>query len=121
MGGTPNGAAYTATFPASAASHPMSGGTVWVAFLLPTIRRDQTYLFALTGLTGEGAVYLDVWNGETDIASRQVTLGSAPQGVSLAVALPAQVPPTNNTVQMQVRTGTFPTTVHFQASVQRVG
>jgi hypothetical protein len=72
-------------------------------------------------MTGKGEVYLDVWNGFGDVASREVSLNSTPQTVSLLVELPSAVPPYALRPQLQVRTYDFPLDVTLTPAVYRVG
>jgi hypothetical protein len=72
-------------------------------------------------MTGKGKVYLDVWNGFGDVASREVSLNSTPQTVSLLVELPSAVPPYALRPQLQVRTYDFPLDVTLTPAVYRVG
>ena len=71
--------------------------------------------------TGRGYVYLDVWNGFDDAASREVALGSDPQNVSLLVELPREAPSEALGPQLQVRTYDFPLDVTLTPEVYRVG
>ena len=73
------------------------------------------------GLTGRGKVYLDVWNGFGDLATREVSLNSTPQTVSLLVELPNEVPAEALRPQLQVRTYDFPLDVTVTPNVHRVG
>jgi hypothetical protein len=97
------------------------GGSTWVAWPVPVSYPAGTYLFRLEGLTGKGNVYLDVWNGFGDLASREVSLNSTPQTVSLLVELPSAVPAEALRAQLQVRTYDFPLDVTVTPAVYRVG
>ena len=108
---------FRVTFPAG--TPPLSGGTAWVPFVVPGVVAGQTYVFEFSGMTGTGQAYMDVWNGEADIASAPFTLGATPQSVAMEVPLPV-VPPTSPPVQVQMRTGVNPTMVTFTASVYAV-
>ncbi len=97
------------------------GGSTWVAWPLPAPRPGGIYLFRLEGLTGNGIVYLDVWNGFTDLATREVSLSATPQNVSLLVELPFELPVGPLGPQLQVRTFDFPLEVTVLPEVYRVG
>ena len=97
------------------------GGSTWVAWPLPVSHPGGVYLFRLESLTGRGKVYLDVWNGFVDLASREVSLNSTPQAVSLLVELPSEVPAEALRPQLQVRTYDFPLDVSVTPVVYRVG
>ncbi|MGA3354588.1 MAG: hypothetical protein ABSD85_15605, partial [Acidimicrobiales bacterium] len=97
------------------------GGSTWVAWPLPISHPRGVYLFRLESLTGRGKVYLDVWNGFGDLASREVSLNSTPQTVSLLVELPSEVPAEALRPQLQVRTYDFPLDVTVTPAVYRVG
>ena len=97
------------------------GGSTWVAWPVPASQPDGIYLFKLEGLTGNGTVYLDVWNGFADLASREVSLNSTPQTISLLVQLPSAVPVESLRAQLQVRTYDFPLEVTVTPVVYRVG
>lgn len=89
----------------------------WVSFLLPTLKRGDTYTFTAT-VWGSGSAYLDVWNGGQDIASLPVTLTAQPQTLTLNVQLPASgLSSGNATPQLQVRTHHFPSDVRFRVGV----
>ena len=97
------------------------GGSTWVAWPLLVSHPGEIYLFRLESLTGRGKVYLDVWNGFGDLASREVSLNSTPQTVSLLVELPSEVPAEALRPQLQVRTYDFPLDVTVTPAVYRVG
>jgi hypothetical protein len=96
------------------------GGSTWVAWPLLVSHSGEIYLFRLESLTGRGKVYLDVWNGFGDLASREVSLNSTPQTVSLLVELPSEVPAEALRPQLQVRTYDFPLDVTVTPAVYRV-
>jgi hypothetical protein len=97
------------------------GGSTWVTWPVPATRPGGTYLFRLRGLVGKGYVYLDVWNGFGDLASREVALNSTRQNVSLLVELPPGTPDDKLGPQLQVRTYDFPLEVTVTPEVYRVG
>lgn len=97
------------------------GGSTWVPWPVPATHPGGIYLFRLEGLTGRGNVYLDVWNGFVDLASREASLSSTPQNVSLLVELPSEVPVEALRAQLQVRTYDFPLDVTVTPTVYRVG
>jgi hypothetical protein len=97
------------------------GGSTWVAWPVPVPHPGGIYLFRLEGLTGNGKVYLDVWNGFGDLASREVSLNSTLQAISLLVELPDEVPVESLRAQLQVRTYDFPLDVTVTPAVYRVG
>ncbi|MGO9880205.1 MAG: hypothetical protein ACLPSM_12755 [Acidimicrobiales bacterium] len=97
------------------------GGSTWVTWPVALALPGGVYLFRLEGLTGSGTVYLDVWNGFGDLATREVSLNSVPQVVSLLVALPSEVPAEGLGPQLQVRTYDFPLDVTVTPVVYRVG
>jgi hypothetical protein len=97
------------------------GGSTWVAWPVPASHPGGTYLFQMDSLTGRGKVYLDVWNGFGDLATREVSLNSTPQTVSLLVELPNEVPAEALRPQLQVRTYDFPLDVTVTPNVHRVG
>jgi hypothetical protein len=97
------------------------GGSTWVAWPVPSSHPGGTYLFQMDSLTGRGKVYLDVWNGFGDLATREVSLNSTPQTVSLLVELPNEVPAEALRPQLQVRTYDFPLDVTVTPNVHRVG
>ena len=97
------------------------GGSSWVAWPVPVTYPGGIYLFRLEGLTGKGNVYLDVWNGFGDLASREMSLSSTPQNLSLLVELPAGLPALALRPQLQVRSYDFPLDVTVKPGVYRVG
>ena len=97
------------------------GASTWATWPVTSSRPGGIYLFRLEGLTGTGKVYLDVWNGFGDLASREVSLNSTPQSVSLLVELPSEVPPEALWPQLQLRTFDFPLDVTVTPAVYRVG
>jgi len=97
------------------------GGSTWVEWSVPVSHPEGIYLFRLGNMTGKGNVYLDVWDGFGDVASREVSLNSTPQTVSLLVELPSAVPPYALRPQLQVRTYDFPLEVTLTPAVYRVG
>lgn len=97
------------------------GGSTWVTWPVPVTYPGGIYLFRLEGLTGRGNVYLDVWNGFGDLATREVSLNSTPQKVSLLVELPPETPAEALRPQLQVRTYDFPLDVTLMPEVYRVG
>jgi hypothetical protein len=92
-----------------------------VTWPVPVTYPGGIYLFRLEGLTGRGNVYLDVWNGFGDLATREVSLNSTPQKVSLLVELPPEAPAEALRPQLQVRTYDFPLDVTLMPEVYRVG
>ncbi|MGA2530446.1 MAG: hypothetical protein ABSG36_14970 [Acidimicrobiales bacterium] len=97
------------------------GGSTWVAWPVPVTDPGALYLFRLGSLKGRGKLYLDVWNGFGDLASREVSLNSTAQSVSLLVKLPNEVPAQALRAQLQVRTYDFPLDVTLSPAVYRVG
>jgi hypothetical protein len=97
------------------------GGSTWVTWPVPGTYPSGIYVFRLEALTGRGNVYLDVWNGFGDIASREVSLNATPQRISLLVELPPEYPAAALGPQLQVRTYDFPLEVTVVPEVYRVG
>ncbi len=97
------------------------GGSTWVTWPVALAQPGGIYLFRLENLTGTGEVYLDVWNGFGDLASREVSLSSTPQAVSLLVELSSEIPAEGLGPQLQVRTYDFPLDVTVTPAVFRVG
>jgi hypothetical protein len=97
------------------------GGSTWVTWPLPAPNPGGAYLFRLEQMTGKGKVFLDVWNGFRDLATREVSLSSTPRTVSLLVQLPEAVPSEALRAQLQVRTYDFPLEVSLTPAVYMVG
>ena len=68
----------------------------WIQ-IAPSLTTGTTYTASLT-LTGQGQVYLDFYNGDSDYTSKTVTLSSTPQTVSVTITAQASWTP------LQIRT-----------------
>jgi NHL repeat len=55
----------------------------WIQ-IAPSLTTGDTYTASIT-MTGQGQVYLDFYNGESDYTSQTVTLSSTPQTVSVTI------------------------------------
>jgi hypothetical protein len=55
----------------------------WIQ-IAPSLTTGDTYTASIT-LTGQGQVYLDFYNGDSDYTSQTVTLSSTPQTVSVTI------------------------------------
>lgn len=63
-------------------------GPAWVYLADLPVTAGNTYRFSYQ-LSGSGSVYMDVYNGVTDVTTTPVTLSSTPQTVSMDVTFPA--------------------------------
>jgi hypothetical protein len=55
----------------------------WIQ-IAPSLNTGTTYIASIT-MTGQGQVYLDFYNGDSDYTSKTVTLSSTPQTVSVTI------------------------------------
>lgn len=117
------GGRYRLTFQVPPESVTLTGfgGSTWAGWSIPEPLPSEFYLFRLEDMTGRGRVFLDVWNGFVDLPSREVSLSSTPQTVSILVRLPSEVPAEALRAELQVRTYDFPLDVTVTPSVRRVG
>ncbi|WP_157437002.1 GH92 family glycosyl hydrolase [Actinoplanes subtropicus] len=70
---------------------------IWVDPAAP-LTAGQSYQVSVT-LAGQGNVYLDFWNGQTDLSSAKVALTATPQTLTLQAAVPSAAD-----THLQVRT-----------------
>ena len=114
---------YTIGFPVDPTGETMGGGyggTDWVGWAPGGLQPGHTYLFRLEDVTGCGKLYLDVFDGEADLASQQLELSPTPQTLSLLVTLPTSVPPGSPAVEFQARTDDFLTSAAVMPSAYLV-
>ena len=81
------------------------GGDKWIKFdpAIPSSRINTTpYIFSFQ-VAGSGSVFMDVWNGCSDIQSSPVTLTSNYQIVQMAVQTVISGCTGNSTIQIQLR------------------
>lgn len=92
----------------------------WVHYY-PDVENGQTYTFSAE-VAGSGQVYMDPWNGTTDVYTTPINLTSNYQKLTWTVTIPSNAPTgqTGQAPQLQVReSGAGPVNVYIKdASVQ---
>ncbi|HEX4211757.1 MAG TPA: hypothetical protein VIA06_00345 [Candidatus Dormibacteraeota bacterium] len=92
----------------------------WIHYY-PDVQNGQTYTLSAE-VAGSGQVYMDPWNGTTDVYTTPINLTSSFQKLTWTVTIPSDAPTgqTGQAPQLQVReSGAGPVNVYIQdASVQ---
>jgi hypothetical protein len=76
----------------------------------PSLTTGTTYTASIT-LTGQGQVYLDFYNGESDYTSKTVTLSSTPQTVSVTITAEGS----NTPLQIRTPAGSSQSSINVTA------